>query len=268
MHSLENARIFPFSTRVMHPLLRHTDHRPFPLPRSPWSSKQNWHDLLFAHWEIPSERIRPLVPRSLELDLFDGKAYVAVAPFTIAGIRARMSPPLPGVRGFLELNVRTYVRHKDIPGVYFFSLDAASLPAVWSARAAYGLPYFHASMSARTSGEWIEYGSRRESAFNPKSFLPAEFKGRYRPVSGPQPRQRNTLENFLVERYCLYAVRRGQLVRAHIHHMPWQLQDAEGEIEVNSMASVSGIELPKGRPLLHFSRFLEVLIWWPEVISS
>lgn len=252
----------------MHTLLRHTDHRPFPLPRAPWISKQNWHDLLFAHWEISSEQIRSLVPRSLELDLFEGKAYVAVAPFTIAGIRARMSPRLPGLSGFLELNVRTYVRYQDIPGVYFFSLDAASLQAVWAARTAYGLPYFYASMSARTSGEWIEYESRRKSAFNPKNSVLAEFKGRYRPVSEPQSRQKDTLERFLVERYCLYAVRRGKLVRAHIHHLPWPLQDAEAEIEINTMTSISGIELTQRKPLLHFSRFLEVLIWWPEVIRS
>jgi len=252
----------------MHPLLRHTDHRPFPLPRAPWISRQNWHDLLFAHWEIPSERIRPLVPRDLELDLFDGKAYVAVAPFTIAGIRARMSPPLVGLSGFLELNVRTYVRHQGLPGVYFFSLDAASLPAVWGARAAYGLPYSFASMSASPSGEWTEYTCKRKSTFNPKNAVPAEFKGRYRPVSGPRPRQKNTLENFLVERYCLYAVRRGKLVRAHIHHLPWPLQDAEAEIEINTMMSTSGIELPQSKPLLHFSRFLEVLIWWPEIIGK
>lgn len=251
----------------MHPLLHHTDHRPFPLPRVPWSSKQNWHDLLFAHWEIPSTHIRPLVPGSLELDLFDGKAYVAVAPFTIAGIRARMGSPLPGLSGFLELNVRTYVRHQGVPGVYFFSLDAASLPAVWGARAAYGLPYFYAGMAARVSGEWIKYESRRKSAFNPKNSLPAEFKGRYRPVSEPRQRQKNTLENFLVERYCLYAARRGKLIRAHIHHLPWQLQDAEAEIEVNTITNVSGIELPGSKPLLHFSSFLEVLIWWPEIIG-
>lgn len=251
----------------MHPLLRHTDHRPFPLPGTPWTSKQNWHDLLFVHWEIPGEQIRPLVPHSLELDLFDGKAYVAIAPFTIAGIRAKMAPLLPGLSRFLELNVRTYVRYQGIPGVYFFSLDAASLPAVWGARGAYGLPYFYASMSARTSGEWVEYESRRKAAFNSKNSLPAEFKGRYRPVSGPRQRQKDTLENFLVERYCLYAVRRGKLVRAHIHHLPWPLQDAEAEIEVNTMASTSGITLPQTKPLLHFSRFLEVLIWWPEIIG-
>jgi uncharacterized protein YqjF (DUF2071 family) len=226
--------------------------------------KQNWHDLLFAHWEVAAEQIRRLVPSSLDLDLFSGKTYVAVAPFRMSGIRARMIPALPGLSHFPELNVRTYVRCRDIPGVYFFSLDAANLPAVWSARAAYGLPYFHAEMSARSSGEAIEYSSRRSQTADLHSHGPAEFRGRYWPISEPKRREKDALEYFLTERYCLYAVRRGKLLRAYIHHLPWPLQDAEAKIEVNTMAAAAGIELPESKPLMHFSRFLEVLIWKPE----
>ena len=89
--------------------------------------KQKWHDLLFAHWPRAPDKIRPLVPQELELDLRDGSAWFAVAPFWMSGIRARLAPPLPFFSKFCELNVRTYVRYKGVPGVYFFSLDAASL---------------------------------------------------------------------------------------------------------------------------------------------
>src|SRR5215470_7033130 len=126
----------------MHPLLAHTDHRPIPLPKKPWMMIQRWHDLLFAHWEIPAEQLRPLVAPQLELDLFQGKAYVAVAPFHMSNVRPRFVPPLPGLSRFPELNLRTYVTYGGIPGVYFFSLDAANLPAVWNARIGYALPYF------------------------------------------------------------------------------------------------------------------------------
>jgi uncharacterized protein YqjF (DUF2071 family) len=226
--------------------------------------KQNWHDLLFAHWEVATGQVRRLVPASLDLDLFNGKAYVAVAPFHMSGIRARMLPALPGLRRFPELNVRTYVRYRGTPGVYFFSLDAANLAAVWSARFAYGLPYFHADMSARSSAEAIDYSSRRKQTGDPHSHSGAEFRGRYWPVSEPKVREKDSLEYFLTERYCLYAVRRGRLFRAAIHHLPWPLQDAGAEIELNTMATAAGIELPQSKPLLHFSRFLEVLIWGPE----
>lgn len=229
------------------------------MPRGPWIMKQTWHDLLFMHWAMAPEIIRPLVPPALDLDMYEGQAYLAVAPFWMSGIRTRFLPPTPGLSSFPELNVRTYVRYKDVPGVYFFSLDAGNLTAVRVARAAYGLPYFHAEMSVKSLGENYEYSSRR--LCSPR---PAEFRGRYRPVTPPTFREKASLEHFLTERYCLYAVRGKGVFRAYIHHLPWPLQDAEAEIELNTMPQAAGIELPSDRPLLHFARELEVLVWWPE----
>ncbi|MGC2696227.1 MAG: DUF2071 domain-containing protein [Candidatus Angelobacter sp.] len=246
----------------MHPLLLETAHRPIPMPSGPWIMKQNWHDLLFAHWAMAPEKMRALVPSELELDLHAGKAYVAVAPFWMSGIRGRLAPPLLFFRKFCELNVRTYVRYKGIPGVYFFSLDAASLPAVLGARAMYKLPYFHAAMLIRSSGDTFEYTSSRLQM--PR---PANFHARYRPLSVPRVREKDSLEYFLTERYCLYTVHQGSVLRAYIHHQPWQLQDAEAEFDINTMAQAAGIELPDSKPLLHFSRLLEVLVWKPEKIG-
>jgi uncharacterized protein YqjF (DUF2071 family) len=243
----------------MHPLLLETAHRPIPMPSSQWIMKQNWHDLLFAHWPLSPEKVRSLVPQELELDLRDGAAYVAVAPFWMSGIRGRLAPPLPFLYKFCELNVRTYVRYKGVPGVYFFSLDAGSLPAVWGARTAYKLPYFHAAMLIRSSGESFEYTSSRLQM--PR---PANFHASYRPVSAAHVRDKGSLEHFLTERYCLYTVDHGHVLRAYIHHASWQLQDAEAEFAVNTMAQAAGIELPEVKPLLHFSRNIEVLVWRPE----
>ncbi len=97
----------------------------------------------------------------LTLDTFDGQCWVGVVPFHMSGIHARGLPPLPGLSHFPELNVRTYVTHSGKPGVYFFSLDAANLPAVWAARAFYRLPYFHAEMSSNEVEGSIHYSSRR-----------------------------------------------------------------------------------------------------------
>jgi uncharacterized protein YqjF (DUF2071 family) len=244
----------------MHPLLLQTGHRPIALPGGPWIMKQTWHDLLFMHWAMAPEKIRPLVPPALDLDLYDGQAYLAVAPFWMSGIRSRFLPPMPGLNRFPELNVRTYVRYRgNVPGVFFFSLDAGNLTAVRAARSFYGLPYFHAEMSVKSLGENYEYVSRRLQ--DPR---PAEFRGRYRPVSAPRPREKGSLEHFLTERYCLYAVRGPQVSRACIHHLPWPLQDAEADVERNTMTAAAGIDLPATKPLLHFSREIEVLVWWPQ----
>ena len=226
---------------------------------------QQWHDLLFAHWALPLEKLRPLVPRELELDTFQGEAWVGVIPFWMSGVRFRGLPSIPTAGTFPELNVRTYVRasrEPDKPGVYFFSLDAASVMAVLGARVGLGLPYFWADMRAEAVGGEIRYRSARRQ--QPR---PAELTARYRPT-GAVSQNKTDLERFVTERYCLYVVRRGRVHRVQIHHRPWPLQPAEAEFEVNTMARIHGIELPPQRPILQFSKFLEVYIFAPEQLGA
>jgi uncharacterized protein len=215
--------------------------------------EQTWNDLLFAHWPVAPAVLRPLVPSLLALDTFEGYGWLAVTPFHMTGVRPRFVPPLPRVSRFAELNVRTYVNYGGKPGVYFFSLDAGDRLAVWAARFWYHLPYFYARMRLAEDDGWIEYHSLRATA--------AEFRGRYRPMGSVRMREAGTLEHWLSERYCLYAVVRNSVYRAEIHHDQWPLQDAEAEIAINNMARASRIDLPKTAPLLHFAKKLEVLIW-------
>ncbi len=246
--------LFSVYTSNVHSLLEFVDHRPWPLPSGPWVMKQTWHDLLFAHWPLSTAVMRPLVPSQLTLDTFDAQCWVGVVPFRMSGIRARRLPPLPGLSRFPELNVRTYVTHSGKPGVYFFSLDAANLPAVWAARAFYHLPYFHAEMSSREIDGSIQYASRRHHGR-------AEFRGRYRPTADVRLREKGSLEHWLTERYCLYTTHRGQVLRGDIHHQQWPLQDATAEFETNTVAAAAGIELPASPTSLLFARRLEVFIW-------
>lgn len=215
---------------------------------------QIWHDLLFAHWPVSPQIMRPLVPSELPIDLFDGKCWMAIAPFHMSGVRLRGIPPLPRLSRFPELNVRTYTTLDGKPGVFFFSLDVSNLPAVWAARAFYHLPYFHARMKAQVDGDRIAYSSQRTNGT-------AEFEASYRPTARVQIRQPGTLEHWLTERYCLYTVADHRIYRGDIHHLPWPLQDAEAEIQKNTMAQAAGIALPATKPLLHFAKQLQVLIW-------
>lgn len=198
--------------------------------------------------------MRPLVPEGLALDTFDRNCWVGVVPFRMTGVRPRAIPPLPLLSRFPELNVRTYVTYGGKPGVYFFSLDAGNFPAVWAARAFYHLPYFHAAMSSTDVDDTIHYYSRRNHGS-------AEFRGHYRPTAEVQQRDRGSLEHWLTERYCLYSVHQGIVYRGEIHHQQWPLQDAEAEIETNTVAAAARILLPASTPILHFARKLEVLIW-------
>jgi uncharacterized protein YqjF (DUF2071 family) len=237
--------------------LSETAHRPWPLPARPWLMGQTWYDLLFAHWALAPEVLRPLVPESLELDERDGRAWLAVTAFCLAGLRARGTPPLPWLSRFPELNVRTYVDYGGRRGIYFFSLDAARLAAVAAARHAYRLPYFHARMTARRDRGAVSYESVRDDSSGPR----VEFRARYRPTGPRLPMVDGSLEHWLSERYCLYVVDElGRVLRGEIHHSPWPLQPARARILRNTMAEPLEIEL-RGDPLLHYSARQDVLIW-------
>ena len=256
---------------LVHAALHSVAHRPWPLPSGPWIMVQTWHDLLFAHWPLPSAALRPLVPSELALDAFDGCCWVGVAPFHMSGIRLRGLPALPWTSHFPELNVRTYVTCRGKPGVYFFSLDAGNLWAVWAARTFYRLPYCHAQMRVEFVNHWIAYTCHRR--FSPQdppggNENSADFRGRYRPITPVQFRQSSSLEHWLTERYCLYTAKSGSIYRAEIHHPQWPLQDAEAEIQTNTVALASGISLPQVPPRLHFAKKLEVLIWPLHRVST
>jgi uncharacterized protein len=241
-------------------LLRVIEHRPYPLPRGPWIMRQTWHDLLFAHWAMDPELVRAAMPEPVRpyLDLYDGQAWVGVIPFWMSGVRPRGTPPVPTASTFPELNVRTYVTINGKPGVYFFSLDAASLLAVVGARVGFALRYFWARMHCELANGQVQYSSRRGSA---------RFRGAYGPIGEVMHSEPGSLEHFLTERYCLYAVRGTQVSRANIHHLPWPLQTAEARIEENTMAESSGIKLPSTSPVLHFAQRMDVLVWWPEAVQ-
>ena len=208
--------------------LDQTEHRPYPLPDGAWSMGQTWLNLLFAHWRVAPDMLRPYVPERLELEEHDGSAWIGLTPFTVSGLRLRGVPPLPLVSQFRELNCRTYVRGADgRSGIWFFSLDASSRAAVATARRVYELPYRHA---------------RFEGAGESRA---------------PEP---GSLEHFLTERYCLYAGDGG--LRAEIHHAPWPLQAAEAEVEHWGVAPVE-VEF-EGEPLCHYSARQDVVIWAPR----
>jgi uncharacterized protein YqjF (DUF2071 family) len=242
-------------------LLSMTGHRPYPLPSEVWVMKQEWHNLLFAHWAVEAAQLQPLIPHGLTLDTFDGQTWIGVVPFQMRGIRLRISTTVPYLSAFAELNVRTYVTvNGDKPGVYFFSLDAANPIGVWLGRNWYHLPYFNAEMSVQVADENVTYRSTRTHKNAPSG----EFRGKYRPVSDVFHAQPGTLDHWLVERYCLYTIgRKGRVLRGNIHHVQWPLQRAEAEIEQNTVAPFA---LPNTPPLLHYAHRLDVLAWPLEVV--
>lgn len=240
-------------------ILKQTAHRPWPMPTGPWVMTQTWHDLLFAHWPVNASQLRAKIPQDFTLDLFDGSAWLGIVPFYMTNVGPRAVPALPWVSEFAELNVRTYVRVADDPGIFFFSLDAGSALAVHAARTMLNLPYFTAEMSVRSDDGTIQYDSRRDG-FGPD----AEFSASYAPTGPPSAAQPGSLEYFLTERYCLYNLNHhDEPYRLDIHHPPWLLRPARAEFRVNSMADVQGIKLPDEPPVLHLVDRQDMVAWMP-----
>ncbi|MFN2200481.1 MAG: YqjF family protein [Caldilineaceae bacterium] len=243
-------------------LTDHVSHRPYPLPNGPWFMHQSWLDLLFAHWPVSAQELRPHIPDDLEIDTYNGTAWFSLVMFRMSGVRPRRLPSIPGLSSFPEVNLRTYVFPRNAgvrqPGVWFFSLDAHNRAAVAVARRVYHLPYFHADMSLTDTQLSILYKSERTHKHAPPATLSAE----YYPVDGIEYTLPGTLDHWVSERYCLYTTdRQGRLLQAQVHHLPWPLQKADCQFHTNTMIEAAGLPLPVAAPLLHFARRLDVLIW-------
>jgi uncharacterized protein YqjF (DUF2071 family) len=224
--------------------------------------RQIWRQLGFLHWPIDPAVIARLLPPGLEVDTFEETAYLGLVPFTIPLSRTpRLG--LPIAPAFHEVNLRTYVhRGGREPGVWFFSLDAASRLAVAGARAAYHLPYFHARMSLEQAGDGaIVYRARRLGAGD------AELAVRYAPTGPASPAVPGTREFFLAERYLLYAFDGRRLSSARVHHAPYPLEPAVASDLTETLTGAAGLPPPAGPPaLVHYAREVDVRIYRPHPV--
>ena len=239
--------------------------RPRQRPRRRAVMRQNWRDLLFLHWPVRPEFLRPFVPPQLELDVFDGTAFIGLVPFTMTGVRPIGFPPVWGLSSFHETNVRTYVHHAGRnPGVWFFNLEAANSIAVHLARRFFHLPYHHARMflererapGATKAATVLYAGVRRWPGP-----LPASYAIRATPTELVKPLQAGSLEDFLIERYILYAVGNDRLYEGRVHHTPYPIRNAKIHSVDETLLAAAGIERPNIAPLAHYSSGVNVEVF-------
>jgi uncharacterized protein YqjF (DUF2071 family) len=219
-----------------------------------------WLDLLFAHWPVERAALERLIPPQLELETFDGQAWLGIVPFTMTDVSLRGVPAVPRFSTFPETNVRTYVRHRGLPGVWFLSLDADSWVTVLGARRVFHLPYAHARMDSNWVGDEVAYHSVRDD----RSVAPARFDARYRATGPVRFAEPGSFEDWSTNRLRLFSAdRTGAIWRSEIAHAPWPLQAADAILDASGLAAVQGLALPTDPPHLRFARRLDVRGWLP-----
>jgi uncharacterized protein YqjF (DUF2071 family) len=223
---------------------------------------QSWGSLLFIHWTVEPEFIAKHLPEGLTVDTFDGKAFVAITPFTLWNVRPIFVPPLPYFSEFHELNIRTYVHHDGVPGVYFFSLDANRMLPVIGARNLYHLPYKQAEIELHREDRTVTYKLRRTDE------PVGELSCRWTEMGEDTTAAPGSLEFFLTERYCLYAEQGDDLYRSRIHHEPWPLREARLEHLHTTLFEADGLETPPGEPFVMAGGPVNVEVWPIHKVSD
>jgi uncharacterized protein YqjF (DUF2071 family) len=233
-------------------------HRPWPIISKNWIIRQSWSNLLFTHWPISAELLRPHIPRSLQIDTFDGTAWLGVVVFVMDGIYLRGLSALSLTPKFAEINVRTYVQCNGKPGVYFMSLDVADWASLMFAKRWYRLPYKAAQISFQKEGRTFFCQSLRKE----KAKVPIGFHANYIPDSRVYFSKKEMFDHWLTERYCFFSTdTRGNIYCGEIHHQPWPLQKVEIEICRNSLFTPFQFDLSEEKPIVHFSKGLDSLFW-------
>lgn len=220
---------------------------PFP----PHAFAMTWRAGAFLHWPVEPGVLRPRVPEPLELDTREGTAWISVLPFVLADAGLRGSPGWSRTT-IRELNVRTYVRYRGDPGLFFFSIDVDSPAIALAAGRLTRLPCHRAMMRADGGGR-ITFGSSR-----PGSSPPARFAASYRPTEPASHAEPGSLAHWLVERRRFYAPTGRGVLTAEIGHAPWPLREATVEVRENTMFAANDLPDPDGEPVAHYCGELEM----------
>jgi uncharacterized protein len=212
-----------------------------------WAWSQHWINLLFLHWRVAAELLLPHVPAEVEIDTDDDSAWVSLVLFRLK-VRPRWLPFMPGLSTLNEVNLRTYVRCQNQPGISFLSLHANNRWAIRLARKLTPLPYHDARIRYQASATRSSFECT--DLARPDCRLAVDF----RPAGALRQPIDGTRDHWLLERYRLFiADRSGNLQMAEVFHPPWQFQEAETVLWANTLATPFGLDLSRPPDAIHFS---------------
>lgn len=228
-------------------ILTSTEHRPWNIPTESWSFYQEWNDALFLHWQVELNELEKLVPKELEIDLFEGKPWISVVVFKMENIRPRHLPPFSPISDFYEINTRTYVKSNNKTGVYFLSIEGGKYVSCKIAKLMSELPYRFSKIK-RTENRYTSSNSE----FNDK--LDIEF------TIGNKLKEKTKLDKWLTERYALFQDTETSINEFEIHHLEWPID----EVDLKSIA----LDYPRFNKLINsrpdkaqYSKGVKVMAW-------
>lgn len=241
------------------------DRRPWPVPDGPHLMELTWNNILLLHRPIEKGRLVDLIPQGLELQTYDGAAWISIVALHMTGVHMKGMPSVPFASEFLQLNVRTYVQAGYKPGIFIFSSDVSNPLVMVAEKQLFHVPSHFAEMTHQSDAGLNLFSSKRYESGGSS----AEFSVSYGPVSPVYAAEKGSLDQWLVERYCQYAVGpQGKLYRSEIHHFPWPLQRADALTGENNLALPNGSEFPKkGVTLCHFAHRLDVMLWGAHEVN-
>ena len=211
---------------------------------------QSWKNISFLHWQYDAHVLQSRLPGELTLDQFEGSGWISLTPFFLENLRLPFLPALPWISRFPEMNLRTYVNGPCGPGIWFFALDADRLAAVIGARSALGLPYFWSDMQVTREGDRMHYYSSRGG----RAVARIEIQ------VGEALENPDELATFLVARFRLYALHRGQLLSVAVEHKRWPLHHARVVRLQESVTDTHGFRVHNQQPVVHFSPGVDVRV--------
>ena len=220
--------------------------------------KQEWRELAYIHFDYDPAVVQSLLPPGLEVDTWEGRAWVGLIPFSMRGISFPFTPAVPWLGSFPEINVRTYVIRNGVPGVWFFSLDVNRLLPAFVARLTYRLPYcWGRASNTLLTDRLVTEVDRRWPA--------AEATARIEVSIGETITEPTAFEHFLTARWGLYSsAGRERLRYAPVDHPRWELRRASVVHLEETLFAVAGLPAPTGEAHCMYSAGVPVRIGLPR----
>ena len=234
-------------------ILQQTTHRPWKMPENKWQFYQEWNRAVFLHWPVSPEVLKPFIPGNLELDLFDGVAWVSLVAFTMEKIRPRLLPSFSPISNFDEINIRTYVKLNQKAGVYFLSIEGGKKASCQIAKSLSELPYRYSKIK-RTP----DFYTSENEVFKDRLLINYQV--------GNLQTRKNEIDLWLTERYALFQDTPRAINAFEIHHCPWGLLNIQ--IHTLEVHYPRFSNLINDQPVFaHYSDGVQVVAWGKEVIG-